>query len=107
MIKLKTGVSTSLDFVKAMKERGQDVNPAFPAETLRDQLDALSDEVKVTFNSDNETILQVVNDYEPTPDPDVVIDSTVTDYAGANVIEMFGTLDPDWVKENMFEGEGE
>ena len=65
MIKLKTGVSTSLDFVKAMKERGQDVSPAFPAETLRDQLDALGDEVKVTFKSDNETVLQVVNDYEP------------------------------------------
>lgn len=64
MIKLKTGVSTSLDFVKAMKERGQDASPVFPAATLRDQLDALSEDVKVTFNSDNETVLQVVNDYE-------------------------------------------
>lgn len=64
MIKLKTGVSTSLDFVKAMKERGQDVSPAFPAETLREQLDDLSEDVKVTFKSNNETILQVVNDYE-------------------------------------------
>ena len=39
MIKLKTGVSTSLDFVKAMKERGQSVSPAFPAETLREQIE--------------------------------------------------------------------
>ena len=94
MIKLKTGISTNLDFIRAMKERGQDVDAKFPA---------------VTFKSDNETILQVVNDYQPTPpvEPDVVIDSTVTDYAGANVIEMFGTLNPEWVKENMFEGEGE
>ena len=107
MIKLKTGISTNLDFIRAMKERGQDVDAKFPAATLRDQLDALSDDVKVTFKSDNETILQVVNDYQPTPDPDVIIDSTVTDYAGANVVEMFGTLDPNWVKENMFEGEGE
>lgn len=64
MIKLKTGVSTSLDFVKAMKERGQNVSPAFPAETLREQLDDLSEDVKVTFKSNNETVLQVVNDYE-------------------------------------------
>ena len=84
MIKLKTGVSTSLDFVKAMKERGQDVSPAFPAETLRDQLDALSDEVKVTFNSDNETVLQVVNDYEPGPVPPAPVEKvTLTlDYNG-------------------------
>ena len=73
MIKLKTGVSTSLDFVKAMKERGQDVSPAFPAETLREQLDALSEEVKVTFNSDNETVLQVVNDYEEGSDDNFAI----------------------------------
>lgn len=64
MIKLKTGVSTSLDFVKAMKERGQDVNPMFPPETLRAQLDDLSEEVHVTYQSNNETILQVVNDNE-------------------------------------------
>ena len=69
MIKLKTGVSTSLEFGKALKVRGQDASPAFPADTLREQLDALSEEVQVTFNSTNETILQVVNDSEPGPVP--------------------------------------
>ena len=62
MIKLKTGVSTDMDFIKAMKERGQDVSAEFPAETLRKQLDDLGDVVKVTFDSTNETILEAVND---------------------------------------------
>lgn len=69
MIKLQTGISTDMDFIKAMKERGQDVKAEFPAETLRDQLDELSEETKVTFDSTNETILEVVNEGEPGPEP--------------------------------------
>ena len=37
MIKLQAGISTDMDFIKAMKEKGQDVKAEFPAETLRKQ----------------------------------------------------------------------
>ena len=74
MKKLQTGVSTNMDFIKAMKERGQNVNAMFPAETLRDQLDELSEETKVTFESTNETVLKAINDgEEPTPVEEVVV----------------------------------
>lgn len=74
MIKLQTGISTDMDFIKAMKERGQDVKAEFPAETLRKQLDELSEEVKVTFESTNETVLAAVNEgEEPTPTEEVVV----------------------------------
>lgn len=65
MTKLQTGISTNMDFIKLMKEKGQDVNAEFPAETLRTQLDLVSDTVKVTFNSTNETILEATNNEEP------------------------------------------
>ena len=61
-MKLKTGISTDRDFIKAMKEKGQDVNAQFPADTLRDQLDALNENIKVTFESTNETVLAAVNE---------------------------------------------
>lgn len=61
-MKLKTGISTDRDFIKAMKEKGQDVNAQFPADTLRDQLNALSENIEVTFESTNETVLAAVNE---------------------------------------------
>ena len=62
MIKLQTGISTDMDFIKAMKEKGQDVKAEFPAETLRKQLDEVNENVKVTFESTNETVLAAVNE---------------------------------------------
>lgn len=74
MIKLQTGISTDMDFIKAMKERGQDVKAEFPAETLRKQLDEVNEDVKVTFESTNETVLAAVNEgEEPTPTDEVVV----------------------------------
>ena len=74
MIKLQTGISTDRDFIKAMKERGQDVSAAFPAETLRDQLDALEDDILVSFDSTNETVLRAVNEaVEPVEEVTVTI----------------------------------
>lgn len=74
MIKLQTGISTDMDFIKAMKEKGQDVSAEFPAETLRKQLDEVNEEVKVTFESTNETVLAAVNEgEEPTPIEEVVV----------------------------------
>ena len=68
MIKLQTGISTDMDFIKAMKEKGQDVKAEFPAETLRKQLDEVNENVKVTFESTNETVLAAVNkSEEPVP----------------------------------------
>ena len=61
-MKLKTGISTDRDFIKAMKEKGQDVSAQFPADTLRDQLDTLNENIKVTFESTNETVLAAVNE---------------------------------------------
>lgn len=66
-MKLKTGISTNEDFIKVMKDLGQEVVPGIPAETLRTRLDLVSDETKVTFNSTNETILATVNQDAPTP----------------------------------------
>jgi hypothetical protein len=73
MIKLQTGISTDRDFVKAMKERGQKVSAEFPAETLRKQLDNVSKEVKVTFESTNETVLASVNADEVEPEDEPVV----------------------------------
>ena len=61
-MKLKTGISTDRDFIKTMEEKCQDVKAQFPANTLRDQLDALSEDIKVTFESTNETVLAAVNE---------------------------------------------
>lgn len=72
MMKLQTGISTDRDFVKAMKERGQKVSAEFPAETLRKQLDNVNEEVKVTFESTNETVLASVNASEVKPEEPVV-----------------------------------
>jgi len=77
MIKLQTGISTNMDFIKALKERGVSVNAEFPAETLRDQLDSLDEETKVSFDSTNETILKVVNEgEEPTEKVTITFDVT-------------------------------
>lgn len=73
MKKLQTGVSTDMDFIKVMKEKGQDVNAQFPAETLRKQLDELNEETKVTFKSTNETVLAAVNEEEPEPKEQVTL----------------------------------
>ena len=62
MKKLQTGISTDRDFIKAMKDKGQKVNAQFPADTLRDQLDALNENIKVTFESTNETVLAAINE---------------------------------------------
>ena len=78
MIKLQTGVSTDRDFVKAMKERGQNVSAIFPADTLRDQLNEINEEVTVTFESTNETILKAVNDAEE-PGVNLDIDFDISD----------------------------
>lgn len=74
MIKLQTGISTDRDFIKAMKERGQNVSASFPAETLRDQLNELNEDILVSFDSTNETILKAVNTEKPAPEP---VDVTV------------------------------
>ena len=76
MIKLQTGISTDRDFIKAMKERGQNVSASFPAETLRDQLNELNEDILVSFDSTNETILKAVNTEKPAPEP--VEEVTVT-----------------------------
>ena len=89
MIKLQTGISTDMDFIKAMKERGQDVSAEFPAETLRDQLNELSEEVDVTFESPNETILEVVNEGEE-PGEELTIDFDISDS-----IDLFGKVASD------------
>lgn len=69
MIKLQTGVSTDMDFIKSMKEKGQNVSAEFPAETLRKQFDEIS-ENDITFNMTNESFLEeVANGDEPGPTP--------------------------------------
>ena len=82
MIKLQTGISTDRDFIKAMKERGQNVSATFPAETLRDQLNELNEDILVSFDSTNETVLRAVNEEAPEPTPDnitITVDVTGTE----------------------------
>ena len=73
MKKLQTGVSTDMDFIKAMKEKGQNVNAQFPAETLRKQFDEIS-EKEITMNMTNEVFLEdVANKDEPEPKEQVTL----------------------------------
>ena len=75
MIKLQTGISTDMDFIKAMKEKGQDVKAEFPAETLRKQFDEISKK-DITMNMTNEVFLEDVanseESHEQTPVPEEV-----------------------------------
>ena len=84
-MKLKTGISTDRDFIKAMKEKGQDVNAQFPADTLRDQLNALSENIEVTFESTNETVLAAVNEEAVIPEPVEKPKATVAYLGGLDI----------------------
>ena len=95
MDKLKTGISTNLDFIRFMKEKGQMVNPNLPPEKLRDQLDAINEAVKVTFKSTNETVLEAANGEEPpaemvTITVEVYINNPVSEYDIDRVYTKFG-----------------
>ena len=95
MDKLKTGISTNLDFIRFMKEKGQTVNPNLPPEKLRDQLDAINEAVKVTFDSTNETVLEAANGSEPpaemvTITVEVYINNPVSEYDIDRVYTKFG-----------------
>ena len=84
-MKLKTGISTDRDFIKAMKEKGQDVNAQFPADTLRNQLNALSENIEVTFESTNETVLAAVNEEAVIPEPVEKPKATVAYLGGLDI----------------------
>lgn len=76
--KIRTGETTDLGFIRALKEKGITAKAEFPAETLRTQLDSLDDR-DVSFYSTNETVLKVVNNgEEPTPVEEVTITVSVT-----------------------------
>ena len=64
--KLKTGETTNLGFIRALKERGTTAKPEFPASTLRSNLDDVSTK-KITFLSPNETVVESVNQFSPKP----------------------------------------
>ena len=64
--KVKTGETTDLGFIKALKAKGIDAKAMYPAETLRDQLNSIDDK-DVSFLSTNEVVLDVINGGEPTP----------------------------------------
>jgi len=93
MKKLQTGISTNMDFIKAMKERGQKVDAQFPAETLRKQFDDLGDEVKVTFESTNETILAAVNDDSTESKEAGTVEELIDDIANPEVRNIKLTAD--------------
>jgi hypothetical protein len=75
--KVKTGETTDLGFIRALKAKGIDAKAEFPAETLRTQLDSL-DDTDVSFLSTNETVLEVINAGEPTPVEEVKITVSVS-----------------------------
>ncbi len=94
MEKLKTGISTNIDFIKKMAEKGQEVNAEFPAETLRKQFDEIAEE-DITMNMTNETFLaEVANSEEPTPVVTLNIDFNVSDS-----VDLFGKVASDLQSE--------
>jgi hypothetical protein len=71
--KVKTGETTDLGFIKALKAKGIDAKAMYPAETLRDQLNSIDDK-DVSFLSTNEVVLDVINGGEgPTPVEEVTV----------------------------------
>ena len=60
MTKLQTGVATNLDFIRAMKAKGQAVDSKFPAETLAKQLTSVGDN-NITMVTPYEEVLENVN----------------------------------------------
>ncbi len=70
--KLITGVTTSLGFIRTLKDKGATVRPEYPAESLRASLDSL-DERNITFLSPNEVVVSAVNSKEPGPSDTVTI----------------------------------
>ena len=94
MEKLKTGISTNIDFIKKMAEKGQEVNAEFPAETLRKQFDEIAEE-DITMNMTNETFLAgVANSEEPTPVVTLNVDFNVSDS-----VDLFGKVASDLQSE--------
>ena len=61
MEKLQTGVATNLDFIRAMKEQGQDVKAEFPAETLAKQLTEAGTN-KISNVTPYEQVLENINE---------------------------------------------
>ena len=61
MEKLQTGVATNLDFIRAMKEKGQDVKAEFPAETLAKQLTEAGTN-KISNVTPHEQVLENTNE---------------------------------------------
>lgn len=94
MEKLQTGISTNIDFIKKMAEKGQEVNAEFPAETLRKQFDEIA-EADITMAMTNETFLEdVANSEEPTPVVTLDIDFNVSDS-----VDLFGKVASDLQSE--------
>lgn len=60
MEKLKTGIATNMDFIKAAAVGGQEVKAEFPAETLKNQLNQIGD-VQLTFEATSEEVLKKLN----------------------------------------------
>ena len=67
MEKLQTGVATNLDFIRAMKEKGQTVDAKFPAETLAKQLTEVGDN-NITMVTPYEEVLENVNSESSEPE---------------------------------------
>ena len=61
MEKLQTGVATNLDFIRAMKEKGQDVKAELPAETLGKHLTEAGTN-KISNVTPYEQVLENINE---------------------------------------------
>ena len=72
MEKLQTGVATNLDFIRAMKEKGQTVDAKFPAETLAKQLTNVGDNT-ITMVTPYEEVLENVNSESSGPEEPVEV----------------------------------
>lgn len=93
MEKLQTGVATNLDFIRAMKEKGQTVDAKFPAETLAKQLTNVGDN-NITMVTPYEEVLENVNSESSEPEKSVTIKvpSNEESFLGKTVQELVTNL---------------
>ena len=93
MEKLQTGVATNLDFIRAMKEKGQTVDAKFPAETLATQLTSVGDN-NITMVTPYAEVLENVNSESSEPEKIVTIKvpSNEESFLGKTVQELVTNL---------------
>ena len=92
MTKLQTGISTNLDFIRAMKAKGQTVNASFPAETLAEQLTAVGDNTITNVTPYEEDLENINSESAPVAKITVKVPEPTTQFLGKSVSDLVTDL---------------